>query len=98
MSYDGLMLEATGLDKPVGAGARIVDADGHVARAEVVGFRGKRTLLMALGADAAHSAGARVEPDASSTMVDVGPGLLGRVIDALGQPLDGLGPVAATDK
>ena len=98
MSYDGLMLEATGLDKPVGSGARIVDGDGHVARAEVVGFRGKRTLLMALGADAAHSAGARVEPDASSTMVEVGPGLLGRVVDALGQPLDGLGPVAATDK
>ncbi len=98
LSYDGLMLEATGLDKPVGSGARIVDADGHVARAEVVGFRGKRTLLMALGADAAHASGARVEPDASSTMVEVGPGLLGRVIDALGQPLDGLGPVAATDK
>jgi flagellum-specific ATP synthase len=98
LSYDGLMLEATGLDKPVGAGARIVDADGHVARAEVVGFRGARTLLMALGADAAHAAGARVEPDASSSMVDVGPGLLGRVVDALGQPLDGLGPVPATDK
>jgi flagellum-specific ATP synthase len=98
ISYDGLMLEATGLDKPVGAGARIVDADGHVARAEVVGFRGNRTLLMALGADAAHASGARVEPDASSSMVEVGPGLLGRVVDALGQPLDGLGPVAATDK
>ncbi len=97
-SYDGLMLEATGLDKPVGAGARIVDADGHVARAEVVGFRGNNTLLMALGADAAHAAGARVEPDAAGSMVEVGPGLLGRVVDALGQPLDGLGPVPATDK
>ena len=59
------MLEATGFDKPVGSGARIVDGDGHVARAEVVGFRGNRTLLMALGADAAHASGARVEPDAS---------------------------------
>lgn len=97
-SYDGLMLEATGLDKPVGSGARIIDADGHVARAEVVGFRGNNTLLMALGADAAHASGARVEPDASSSMVEVGPGLLGRVVDALGQPLDGLGPVPATDK
>jgi flagellum-specific ATP synthase len=38
VSYDGLMLEATGLDSPVGAGARIVDADGHVARAEVWAF------------------------------------------------------------
>lgn len=97
-AYDGLMLEATGLDKPVGAGARVIAADGHVARAEVVGFRGDRTLLMALDGDAAHAAGSRVEPDTSGSLADVGPGLLGRVVDGLGQPLDGLGPVAATDK
>ena len=97
-AFDGLMLEATGLDLPVGSGARVIDRDGRATRAEVVGFRGHRTLLMALGADAAHAAGARVEPDASSAMVEVGPGLLGRVVDALGEPLDGLGPIAATDK
>lgn len=97
-AYDGLMLEATGLDKPVGAGARVIAADGHVARAEVVGFRGERTLLMALDGDAAHAAGARVEPDSSGSMAEVGPALLGRVVDGLGNPLDGLGPIAATDK
>ena len=97
-AYDGLMLEATGFKRPVGSGARIVAADNHVARAEVVGFRGERTLLMALDGDAAHANGARVEPDASSSMVEVGPALLGRIVDGLGQPLDGLGPIAATDK
>ncbi|MFN3944673.1 MAG: FliI/YscN family ATPase [Allosphingosinicella sp.] len=97
-AYDGLMLEATGFGRPIGAGARVIAADGHVARAEVVGFRGNRTLLMALDGDAAHEAGARVEPDTGGSMVDVGPGLLGRVIDGLGNPLDGLGPVAATGK
>jgi flagellum-specific ATP synthase len=97
-SYDGLMLEATGFTRPIGAGARIVSGDNQVSRAEVVGFRGNRTLLMALDGAAAHANGARVEPDASSNMVEVGPALLGRVVDGLGDPLDGLGPVGAVDK
>jgi flagellum-specific ATP synthase len=92
-SYDGLMLEATGFQEPVGSNARVIDADGRAALAEVVGFRGDRTLLMALDADAPHTAGARVEPDRRGTTVEVGEGLLGRVVDALGNPLDGLGPV-----
>jgi flagellum-specific ATP synthase len=97
-SYDGLMLEATGFTRPIGAGARIVSGNNQVSRAEVVGFRGNRTLLMALDGAAAHANGARVEPDASSAMAEVGPALLGRVVDGLGQPLDGLGPVGAVDK
>jgi len=97
-SYDGLMLEATGFTRPIGAGARIVSGGGQVSRAEVVGFRGSRTLLMALDGAAAHANGARVEPDASSAMAEVGPALLGRVVDGLGQPLDGLGPIGAVDK
>jgi flagellum-specific ATP synthase len=97
-AYDGLMLEATGFNRPIGAGARIVSADNQVSRAEVVGFRGRRTLLMALDGAAAHANGARVEPDASSAMAEVGPALLGRVIDGLGAPLDGMGPVGAVDK
>jgi len=97
-SYDGLMLEATGFTRPIGAGARIVSGNNQVSRAEVVGFRGSRTLLMALDGAAAHANGARVEPDASSAMAEVGPALLGRVVDGLGQPLDGLGPIGAVDK
>jgi flagellum-specific ATP synthase len=97
-AYDGLMLEATGFTRPIGAGARIVSGENQVSRAEVVGFRGDRTLLMALDGAAAHANGARVEPDASSTLAEVGPALLGRVVDGLGNPLDGLGPVGAVDK
>jgi len=92
-AYDGLMLEATGFTRPIGAGARIVSGGNQVSRAEVVGFRGNRTLLMALDGAAAHANGARVEPDASSTLVEVGPALLGRVVDGAGKPIDGLGPI-----
>ncbi|MFS0737592.1 FliI/YscN family ATPase [Sphingomonas sp. 1P06PA] len=98
IAYDGLMLEATGLSLPVGAGVRVIDANGHAARAEVVGFRGDRTLLMALDSDAPHSRGARVEPDRSGGWADVGDALLGRVVDALGAPLDGMGPIGTHQK
>ncbi|WP_422396640.1 FliI/YscN family ATPase [Sphingomonas profundi] len=95
VAFDGLMLEATGFNEPIGSAARVIDANGHGARAEVVGFRGPRTLLMALDHDAPHAAGSRVEPDGAGGSVTVGPELLGRVMDALGNPLDGLGPIAA---
>ncbi|TZG25230.1 FliI/YscN family ATPase [Sphingomonas montanisoli] len=98
VSYDGLMLEATGFPMPVGSNARVIDADGHAALAEVVGFRGDRTLLMALDSDAPHSAGARIEPDRRGGNVEVGDGLLGRVMDALGNPIDGLGPISTADR
>jgi len=97
-AYDGLMLEATGFREPIGANARVIDADGRAALAEVVGFRGNRTLLMALDSDAAHSCGARVEPDRRGTAAEVGEALLGRVIDALGNPLDGLGPIVTKQR
>jgi flagellum-specific ATP synthase len=96
-AFDGLMLEATGLDRPIGAGARILAADGRAARAEVVGFRGPRTLLMALDGAAAFANGARVEPETQGGMAEVGAALLGRVVDGLGQPLDGLGPIATAE-
>jgi flagellum-specific ATP synthase len=97
-AYDGLMLEATGFDRPVGSGARVITADGRAARAEVVGFRGQRTLLMALDGDAAHANGARVEPDAAGGSAEVGMALLGRVIDAMGAPLDGLGSIPTVER
>jgi flagellum-specific ATP synthase len=95
VSSDGVMLEATGLDLPVGANVRIIDADGQATRAELVGFRHGRTLMVPLDGEAPLKAGARVEPDTESAAVAVGAGLLGRVVDALGAPLDGLGPVDA---
>lgn len=95
VAHDGGMLEVTGFNRPIGAGARVIAADGTVARAEVVGFRGNRALLVPLDLDAPHESGARVEPDSAANMVQVGDGLMGRVIDAMGMPLDRKGPIMA---
>lgn len=92
-AYDGQMFEATGFAGAIGSAARIIVADARPARAEVVGFRGERTLLMPLDSEGAYANGARVEPDHGGSMVDVGNALLGRVVDALGGPIDGLGPL-----
>lgn len=95
VAHDGGLLEVTGFNRPIGAGARVIAADGTVARAEVVGFRGNRALLVPLDLDAPHENGARVEPDSAANMVQVGDGLMGRVIDAMGMPLDRKGPIIA---
>ena len=48
------------------ASARVLASDGSVCRAEVVGFRGERTLLVPLDADAPLENGIRVEPDSQA--------------------------------
>ncbi len=58
--------------------------------AEVVGFRDGRTLLMPLGELHSIGPGTRVLATGAPFRVAVGPGLLGRVVDGLGVPLDGL--------
>jgi flagellum-specific ATP synthase len=51
--------------------------------AEVVGFRGNRTLMMALDSDAPHSA-ARGRARSARQSAEVGEACSGRVVDALG--------------
>lgn len=91
-SYDGLLLEASGLSAPVGTVCSIETA-GDSAEAEVIGFRNGRCILMALGQRAELLPDARVRAVSNQSRVGVGPGLLGRVIDGAGLPLDGLGRV-----
>jgi flagellum-specific ATP synthase len=97
VGHDGVMLEAEGLDMPLGASARIQAVDGRKMRGEVVGFRGSRTLLVPLDGAAPYRAGSRIEPDAEAGRVACGQALLGRIIGAHGEPLDGRGPILARD-
>lgn len=62
-------------------------------RAEVVGFRGSEAILMPLGEIADVAMGSEVVPTGSQLSVRVGDGLLGRVLDGLGEPADGKGPI-----
>ena len=91
----GLTLEASGCSAPLGSRCRVETHGGVWVDAEVVGFSGDRTFLM----PSAHLEGllpnARVVPSHQRGEVAVGEGLLGRVIDSDGVPLDGRGPIRA---
>lgn len=120
----GLVLEARGLDVPVGSQCLITPHPDALARdggepvlAEVVGFAGERAFLMPASHTGGLAPGAIVRPlppyrpalrwgaedaalaappdDRGVLRLPLGEGLLGRVVDAYGAPLDGLGPLHA---
>ena len=85
----GLTVEAKGIAARVGEVCDIlVPGEGSVV-AEVVGFREGSTLLMPLGELRGVSPGCPVVPRGRSLTVRVSEELVGRVLDGLGQPLDG---------
>jgi flagellum-specific ATP synthase len=92
-SFDGLLMEAVGLNLPVGTVCQVGAAGGARVEAEVIGFRNGRTLLMNLGGPAALLPQAPVRPVGAPGAAEVGAALLGRVVDGAGTPIDGLGPI-----
>lgn len=88
----GLTLEAEGVDVSIGQACDLLTDSGPVA-AEVVGFSNNRIFLMPMAQTSSLRVGTRVRPRSGVQGVLVGDGLLGRVINALGQPLDRIGPL-----
>jgi flagellum-specific ATP synthase len=89
----GLTLEAVGLRAPVGACCQIQLPTGATLDAEVVGFSDKTTFLMPIRSLEGLKPGLVVRPSARQDVLWMGDQALGRVINGLGQPLDGLGPL-----
>jgi flagellum-specific ATP synthase len=89
----GLTLEAIGCQAAIGDRCRIGGSGGGTIEAEVVGFAGDRLFLMPTGAPHGLAPDARVVPIGRAGDVAVGEGLLGRVIDGAGKPLDRGGPL-----
>jgi flagellar protein export ATPase FliI len=92
----GLTLEAVGVRANVGARCLVENSDGEAIEAEVVGFAGEKLYLMPTGPIRGIGPNARVIPTGRSYEAAVGDGLLGRVIDGAGMPLDGKGPIETT--
>ncbi|GAB4553668.1 MAG: FliI/YscN family ATPase [Phycisphaerales bacterium] len=91
----GLSLLVDDLPVPVGATVHISAHAGRVP-GEVVGFDGGRAIVMTLGATSGIRSGDRVVSAELTPSVDVCPGLLGRVLDGMGRPIDGNGPLRET--
>jgi flagellum-specific ATP synthase len=90
----GLTIEAIGPSVNIGEICELYSAKGkNRIKAEVVGFRDNRVLLMPLGDMDGIGPGCNVVATGDTLKVKVGFGLLGRVLDGLGNPIDGKGPV-----
>ncbi len=91
----GLVVEASGPAVGVGTMCHIV-RDGQNIPAQVVGFRRDRVLLMPHGDLQGVAPGACVIAHRIEDKIPVGPELLGRVIDPMGEPIDGKGKIVCS--
>ncbi len=91
----GLLVEVGGIEKELSVGGRcIVEArDGRLVPCEVVGFRQSRALLMPLGGLDGVGLGCRALVADGQPSVFPCEAWLGRVVNALGEPVDGKGPL-----
>ena len=90
----GNMVEVGGLEAALGDVFRISSAGSQVPIfAQVVGFNQKRLKLSPLTALEGIQPGALVSPYPQIQTIDAGPGMLGRILNGMGQPIDSRGPL-----
>jgi len=96
----GLVVESIGPAAQIGEICEIRHGGGRnspTVKAEVVGFKANRVLLMPLGEMTGIKPGSEVVATGNIQQVTVGSCLLGRVLDGLGAPIDGLGRPSSAD-
>jgi flagellum-specific ATP synthase len=89
----GLTVVSSGPAMPVGETCLVRGADGRERTAMVVGFREGEILLQPLGHLDGIRPGDLVTSNRCGLQVPVGPSLIGRIIDGIGNPIDGRGPI-----
>ena len=94
----GLVIESDGPLATIGEVCMLKDKNGNIiTKTEVVGFKDNNKILsMVLGSTENILPGMEIVSTGRPLSVEVGDALLGRVIDGLGNPLDGLGPINYT--
>jgi flagellum-specific ATP synthase len=91
-SVRGLTVRVSDFPAPIDSGV-IIEGDAGAVPGQVVGFGGGAALVMSLGRLEGISPGNTVRMTTGAQRIVCSPMLLGRVIDALGRPIDGKGPV-----
>lgn len=90
----GLVVEGNGPGVSIGGVCRILPRGrDHFFRAEVVGFKENRVLLMPLGELRGIEPGCEIQVEQEAATVGVGEVFLGRVVDPYGHPIDSKGPI-----
>ena len=95
----GMVIEASGPASQIGCVCDIsTDGGGGAVSAEVLGFKEDSVLLMPLEDIRSLGPGCKVIARKEKAHIGVGQSMLGRVIDGLGNPIDGKGPIAIDDE
>ncbi|MFW6334683.1 MAG: FliI/YscN family ATPase [Desulfosalsimonas sp.] len=95
----GMVIEGFCPQSTIGSLCEIIPLNGGGSVwAEVVGFRDSSALLMPLGEIHGLGVGSLIRVHDASAHVEAGPGLLGRVVDAMAIPVDGKGLVEFAEK
>ncbi len=95
----GLVIESEGPETSIGQVCSITsDRSSDKIEAQVIGFRENVVLLMALNSIHLIHPGCKVISRRNSNEVPYGSSLLGRIIDGMGRPIDGKGPLVAPSR
>ena len=94
----GLLVESRGPNAAIGDFCEVITTGGRRIRTQVIGFRDGRVLSMPLEETDGLQLGDPVCARSEDARVEVGPGLLGRVIDVFGKPMDGGPPIEPHDQ
>ncbi|MEW5768005.1 MAG: flagellar protein export ATPase FliI [bacterium] len=95
----GLVIESIGPPARIGEICLIrIPSESRFIRAEVVGFRGNATLLMPIGDMAGIGPECEVIATGRPLVVPVGEKLKGRILDGIGNPMDGKGPLFCRER
>jgi flagellum-specific ATP synthase len=99
-AVQGLLIEISGPIASMSVGARldIESTSGAILPAEVVGFRANRALCMPFGRLEGVRMGCKATIVSADGTIRPSAGWLGRVVNALGEPLDGKGPLPQGQK
>lgn len=89
----GLVIEADGPPSKIGEICLIKTTSHNYIRAEIVGFKDSKVLLMPIGDIEGIYPGCTVIATGKPLMVKVGEQLKGRILNGLGEPIDGKGPL-----
>lgn len=95
-AVEGMLIEVGGVQQHLSVGDRcqVISRDHRELVCEVVGFRNDRALLMPFGTLEGVGLGCKVELINSDPIIRPAESWLGRVVNAMGEPIDGLGPLA----
>lgn len=95
----GVSIESIGPKVPIGEICLLKNRKGEIVnRAEVVGFKDNRIISMGLGEMSAITPGMEIVASGEALSINLGDHLLGRVVDGLGEPIDGKPPIRSMDR